>query len=132
MTKDQDYLDKLRHSTSHLLAAAVLELYPHAKLAIGPSIENGFYYDIDFGNDKVTEEDFPKIEKKMHELIPSWKSFNRLSFKSMDARKQYKNNPYKEELIEEFSEKGKNEVGFFESVGSKSSYFNGETYRDLC
>jgi len=125
-------LDNLRHSTAHLLAAAVLELYPEAKLAIGPSIENGFYYDIDFGKVKVSEEDFPKIEKKMHELIPSWKSFNRLSFSASDAKKQYKQNPYKEELITEFSENGKNEVGFYESVGSRSSYFGGETYRDLC
>lgn len=130
--ENNNNLDNLRHSTAHLLAAAVLELYPDAKLAIGPSIENGFYYDIDFGTVKVTEEDFYQIEKKMHDLIPSWKSFNRLSFKAKDAKSQYKNNPYKEELIEEFSEKGKKEVGFYESVGSKSSYFGGETYRDLC
>ncbi len=130
--KDDNYLEHLRHSTSHLLAAAVIELWPNAKLAIGPAIENGFYYDIDFGNTKVNEEDFPKIEKKMHELIGSWKSFHRLSFKASDAKKQYKDNPYKNELIEEFSYKGKKEVGFYESVGSKSTYFKGETYRDLC
>ena len=129
--KDDNYLKYLRHSTSHLLAAAVIELWPNAKLAIGPAIENGFYYDIDFGNTKVSERDFPKIEKKMHELIGSWKSFHRLSFKASDAKKQYKDNPYKNELIEEFSNKGK-EVGFYESVGSKSTYFKGETYRDLC
>ena len=129
--KNQD-LDNLRHSTAHLLASAIIELYPDAKLAIGPSIENGFYYDIDFGDLKVSEEDFPKIEKKMHELIPTWKSFNRLTFSSVDAKKQYKQNPYKEELIEEFTEHGKKEVGFYESVGSKSSYFGGNTFRDLC
>jgi threonyl-tRNA synthetase len=125
-------LDNLRHSTSHLLAAAILELYPDAKLAIGPSIENGFYYDIDFGDLKISEADFPIIEKKMHDLIPSWQSFKRILFNAPAAKKQYKNNPYKEELIDEFSEKGKKEVGFYESVGSKSSYFNGQTYRDLC
>lgn len=129
--KNQD-LDNLRHSTAHLLASAIIELYPDAKLAIGPSIENGFYYDIDFGDLKVSEEDFPKIEKKMRELIPTWKSFNRLTFSSVDAKKQYKHNPYKEELIEEFTEHGKKEVGFYESVGSKSSYFEGQTFRDLC
>jgi threonyl-tRNA synthetase len=132
MKKNNNNLDNLRHSTSHLLAAAVLELYPEAKLAIGPSIENGFYYDIDFGNTKISEEDFPKIEKKMHDLIPTWKGFNRLVFKAADAKKQYKNNPYKEELIDEFSEKSKKDVGFYESLGSKSSYFGGKTYRDLC
>jgi threonyl-tRNA synthetase len=132
MDNKPNSLDSLRHSTSHLLAAAVLEIYPDAKLAIGPSIENGFYYDIDFGDFKISEEDFPKIEDKMKELIPSWDSFNKLEFDGDEAKKQYKTNPYKEELIEEFSEKGKKKVGFYESVGSKSSYFNGKTYRDLC
>lgn len=130
--KDNNYLEHLRHSTSHLLAAAVVELWPDAKLAIGPAIENGFYYDIDFGDTKVSEADFPKIEKKMRELIGSWKSFHRLSIKASDAKKQYKDNPYKNELIDEFSNKGKEEVGFYESVGSRSIYFKGETYRDLC
>lgn len=128
----QEYLDHLRHSTAHLLAAAVLELYPDAKLAIGPSIENGFYYDIDFGDIKVSEEDFPKIEKKMKDLIPTWKSFEREELTEEEAKGQYKSNPYKEELIEEFTEKGKKKVGFYKSVGSKSSYFDGKEYWDLC
>ncbi len=128
----QEYLDHLRHSTSHLLAAAILELYPDAKLAIGPSIDNGFYYDIDFGDTKVTEDDFLKIEKEMHELIKSWKSFEREELSAKDAKSQYKSNPYKEELIEEFTEKGKKKVGFYKSMGSKSSYFYGKEYWDLC
>ncbi len=129
---DSKNLENLRHSCAHLLAAGVLELYPDAKLAIGPSIENGFYYDIDFGDIKISEEDFPKIEEKMHELAPSWKSFERKELSASEAKAQYKNNPYKEELIEEFSEKGKKKIGFYESVGSKSSYFGGKPYWDLC
>ena len=69
-------LEHIRHSTAHLLAAAVLELYPDAILTIGPAIENGFYYDIDFKN-PITEADLPKIEKKMKEILPSWKEFVR-------------------------------------------------------
>jgi threonyl-tRNA synthetase len=131
-TNDKKYLDHLRHSCAHLLAAAVLELYPDAKLAIGPSIENGFYYDIDFGDQKLSEEDFSKIEKKMHELAPTWKSFEKKELDAKEAKAQYKSNPYKEELIEEFSEKGKGKIGFYESVGSSSTYFEGRPYWDLC
>ena len=65
-------LNSLRHSCAHLLAAAVLFYYPDAKLTLGPSIENGFYYDIDFGpsasSGQFSEKEFPKIEQKMHEL----------------------------------------------------------------
>ena len=59
-------LEYLRHSTSHLLAAAVMELWPKAKRTIGPSIEDGFYFDFDFGDTKISEEDLAKIENKMH------------------------------------------------------------------
>lgn len=130
--KSQEYLDNLRHSTAHLLAAAILELYKDPKLAIGPSIENGFYYDIDFGDVKVTEEDFPKIESKMKELISSWKSFEKEELSQSEAKSQYKSNPYKEELIDQYTENGKVKVGFYKSVGSKSSYFEGRPYWDLC
>ena len=61
-------LEVLNHSTSHLLAQAIAELYPKALFGFGPAIENGFYYDIDFGNDVITENDLPIIEKKMKEL----------------------------------------------------------------
>ena len=59
----------MRHSLSHIMAAAVKQLWPEVKFAIGPSIENGFYYDLDFGSEKIGPEDLPKIEKKMKEII---------------------------------------------------------------
>ncbi len=62
-------LEKMRHTLSHVLAAAVLELYPEAKLGIGPAVADGFYYDIDFGKEKVSEADLERIEKKMREII---------------------------------------------------------------
>jgi len=129
--KDKINLDHLRHSTAHLLAAAVLELYPKAKLAIGPSIKNGFYYDIDFGKTKISDTDLPKIEKKMHELIHTWKGFKKHLLTARQAKKEYQDNPYKKELIEEFS-KGDNKIGFYESIGSKSSAYKKGFYWDLC
>ena len=113
--EDQEYLDKLRHSAAHLMAAAVMELWPKTKRAIGPAIENGFYFDFDFGGVKVSEEDFPKIEAKMREILPKWKAFERHELNSKSAKKEYPKNPYKEEMIDEFSEKGKKKVSFYKS-----------------
>jgi len=110
-----DNLDNLRHSTAHLLAAAVMELWPDTKRAIGPSIEDGFYFDFDFGKVKISEEDFPKIEEKMSELLPNWKNFERHELTSAQAKKEYPNNPFKQELIDEFSESGKKKVTFYRS-----------------
>ena len=66
---DEDGKHTFWHSSAHLLASAVQALYPNAKFGIGPAIERGFYYDIDFGEDVLREEDFPKIEKKMAEIV---------------------------------------------------------------
>ena len=109
------YLDKLRHSAAHLMAAAVVDLWPDAKRAIGPAIEDGFYFDFDFGTMKITEEDFPKIEAKMREILPSWKTFTKHMLSSEDAKKEYPDNQYKHEMIDEFSENGKKKVSFYKS-----------------
>ncbi len=95
-------LDHIRHSTAHLLAAAVLELFPVTKRAIGPSIENGFYYDFEFKK-PVTEEDLPKIEAKMAEILKSWDSMTGREVSADEAKELFKDEPYKLELIEEFS-----------------------------
>ncbi len=94
-------LDNLRHSAAHLLAAAVVELWPKALPTIGPVIEEGFYYDFD--NLKISEEDLPKIEKKMREIFPSWKSFEKIEISASEAKKRFKDNPYKIELIDELT-----------------------------
>lgn len=119
--QSKGYLDNLRHSTAHLLAAAILELYPTAKRTIGPSIENGFYYDFDFGEVKIAESDFPEIEAKMKDIIKTWKDFEKEDVTAEEAKEFYKDNEYKIELIEEFSGEGKN-LTFYKS---------GE-YSDLC
>jgi threonyl-tRNA synthetase len=119
--QSKEYLDNLRHSCAHLLAAAVTNLYPQAKRTIGPSIENGFYYDFDFGEVKIAESDFPKIELKMKEIIKSWKEFAKQEVTTKEAKEFYKDNEYKLELIEEFSSEGKN-----------LTFFNSGEYSDLC
>ncbi|HZE86702.1 MAG TPA: threonine--tRNA ligase [Methylomirabilota bacterium] len=105
--KDQDHLHNIRHSCAHLLAAAVKQLWPNAKNAIGPAIENGFYQDFDMGDVKLSEEDLEKIEKKMRELIKEWEKFEIKEVSVDQAKKDFADNPYKLELIEEFAKQGK-------------------------
>jgi threonyl-tRNA synthetase len=104
---DSDKLQNIRHSTAHLLATAVKQLWPNAKNAIGPAIENGFYQDFDMGDIKLSDEDFPKIETKMHELLKEWKHFVVKEVSVEQAKKDFAENPYKLELIEEFEKQGK-------------------------
>ena len=98
--KNQDDLNNLRHSCAHLLAAAVMELWPETKRTIGPPIENGFYYDFDFGDIKISETDLANIEKKMNQILPSWKGFERRDVTEEEAKKEYNDNSYKLELID--------------------------------
>lgn len=103
----KDHLDNLRHSCAHLLAAAVLKLYPGAHNAIGPAIENGFYQDFDLGDIKISAADLPNIEQQMRELLPTWVRFEFKDVSLEEARKLFKHNPYKLELAEEFAKEGK-------------------------
>ncbi len=114
-------LDHLRHSAAHLLAAAVLQLWPQTKHTIGPAIDNGFYFDFDFGDTKLTPEDLAKIETKMREILTSWQGFERHEMTPDQAKAEYKNNQYKQELIEEFS-----------SQGQTLTFYKSGDYWDLC
>ncbi|MDK7374275.1 MULTISPECIES: threonine--tRNA ligase [Weeksella] len=87
------------HSSAHLLAQAILQFYPNAKLTIGPAIEKGFYYDVDFGEDSFGEKDFEKIEKAMLENAKKKAEFKLYSVSKAEALEEYKNNEYKTELI---------------------------------
>ena len=82
-------LIRMRHSLAHLLGAAAKELYPDAKIATGPAIDNGFYYDFDFTT-PITDKDLGKIEQKMRELIKKVKSFNKAEISNKDAEKLFK------------------------------------------
>lgn len=109
------------HSSAHLMAEAVEALYPGVKLGIGPSIENGFYYDIDFGDYSISESDFPAIEAKMAEFVNARESIVRREVSKDEALKTYtaKDDPYKVELINDLED------------GTISFYSQGN-FTDLC
>lgn len=118
--ENQEQLNHLRHSAAHLLAAAVLRLWPDTKLTIGPAIENGFYYDFDFSK-PISETDLPKIEKKMADTLKDWDSFSHREVSEKEAREIYKDNPYKLELIDEIVKKGE-----------KITLYKAGRFEDLC
>ena len=91
----------LNHSTSHLMAQAIIHLYPNAKFGFGPAIEEGYYYDVDFGDQVITEADFAKIEEEMKKLSKENIPFVRKEVSAEEAKKIFAANPYKQELIKE-------------------------------
>src|SRR3989344_2992241 len=110
---NKDNLVNLRHSCAHWHAAAVIKLYPNAKPTFGPPIEEGFYYDFDFET-PISENDLMKIDQKMRELVKKWVSVEKIEVSKNEALKKYKGNKYKQELINEFSEEGK-QITFYKS-----------------
>lgn len=117
-------LETKRHSLAHLLASAVKEIWPETKLAIGPVIDNGFYYDIDFGDVTVSENDLKKIEKKMAHLAKQNLEFARAEKDINEALSLAKseNDPYKAEIISDLKDAGETTVSFY-TVGQ---------FTDLC
>ena len=109
------------HSSSHVMAQAIQDLYPGAKLTIGPAIENGFYYDVDFGDHKISENDFKKIEDRMLEISRGKHDFQMREVSKQDALDLYKkeNNPFKVELIENLQD-------------GEITFCDHDTFTDLC
>ena len=102
-----DKLANLRHTLAHLLAASVGEIYKFdkIKLTLGPAIENGFYYDIDFGEEKISDSSLQKIEDKMRKILPKWTEWEHKETSKEEALKFFKNE-YKIELINEIADRG--------------------------
>ncbi len=96
-------IETIRHSLAHILAKAVKEIYPETKLGIGPATEDGFYYDFDFKNN-ISEEDLPKIEKRMKEIIKEKISFKKEKISGKKAKEIFKKEPYKLQLIEKLKD----------------------------
>ena len=125
---DINFVERMRHTLSHVMAAAVKELYPDAKFGIGPAIENGFYYDIDFGDTKISDTDLPRIEKKMRGIIQ--RKFKMV--RSEKTREEALNwaisggQTLKKELIEELPES--ETISFYTITTSD----NKEVFSDLC
>lgn len=104
-SSDPEALNLLRHDASHLMAQAILSLYPQAKFGIGPSISDGFYYDIDFGSVTVTDEDLVTIEKRMKEFSKKDFLVSHRAVSQDQALELFQDNPYKVELIKELTGK---------------------------
>ena len=102
--KENEDLNRLNHSCAHLLAQAVKHLYPNAKFWVGPVIEEGFYYDIDLGDNVITEEDLPKIEKEMKKISKDGKRIVRHELSKEEALEMFKDDPYKIDLISRMDE----------------------------
>ena len=102
--KENEDLSKLNHSCAHLLAQAVKHLYPNAKFWVGPVIEDGFYYDIDLGEDVIKEDDLPKIEKEMKKIAKDGKRIVRHEISKDEALEMFRDDPYKIDLISRMDE----------------------------
>jgi threonyl-tRNA synthetase len=102
-----DKLSNMRHTLAHLLATAVGEIYKFdkIKLTLGPAIDNGFYYDIDFCGEKITDANLQKIEDRMKKILPKWTEWQHKEISKDEALKFFKNE-YKAELINEIAERG--------------------------
>ena len=101
MNNDKEYLNNLRHSCAHLVAAAVIDLYPGAQNAIGPAIEDGFYQDFDLGDHVISEDDLPRIEEKMKKILESWDSMNEETVAPEKAKEVFHWNQYKREIVDD-------------------------------
>lgn len=102
--KENEKLSVLNHSCAHLLAQAIKHLYPEAKFWVGPVVEEGFYYDIDLGDTRLTEEDLPVIEKEMKKCAKDAKLIKRVEISKSEALEQFKDDPYKVDLISRMDE----------------------------
>lgn len=102
--KENEDLNKLNHSCAHLLAHAIKHLYPNAKFWVGPVVEEGFYYDIDLGDDVIKEDDLPKIEKEMKKISKDNKLIKRIELTKQNALEMFKDDPYKIDLIRRMNE----------------------------
>lgn len=138
-------LHVMRHSLAHITAAAVQHLWPEAKFGVGPVVDNGFYYDIDLGDKKISEDDFPKIEKEMRRIIAQAQDFERFTMPINEAIAWAENTkqPYKKELLNDLKRAGTtaakdlnaDELGIEPTgdgkVAEVSFYKNGD-FTDLC
>jgi threonyl-tRNA synthetase len=147
MAEQNDQLYAMRHSLAHIMASAVQHLWPEAKFGVGPVVENGFYYDVDLGGSKVSEEDFKKIEAEMRKIIAADVPFEHFE-KPIDeaiAWAKQANQPYKEELLNDLQRAGTTvakdlnaeELGTIAGDGSETqvesvSFYKDGDFTDLC
>jgi len=145
MADQNDNLHAMRHSLAHIMATAVQHLWPEAKFGVGPVVENGFYYDIDLGETKISEEDFPKIEAEMKKIIAdnaTFELFEKPIYEAITWAEESKQ-PYKSELLNDLKRAGttvakdlnKAELGTVsggEAQVDTVSFYKNDDFTDLC
>jgi threonyl-tRNA synthetase len=124
-------LYKIRHSAAHVMAQAVLEMFPEAKYTIGPPVENGFYYDFELPQ-PISQDDLPQLEKRMRQIIAGQHDFVKEVLPAEEAREIFKAQPYKLELIEGLEQGGFDEYGEPLNVKPEISIYKHDSFVDLC
>ena len=128
---EESQLYKIRHSAAHVMAQAVMEMFPDGKVTIGPPIENGFYYDFDLPRN-LTPEDLELIEKRMRQIVQSKHEFKKTIVSAEEAKKIFADQPYKLELIEGLEKGGMDEYGNPLKEKPEISIYQQDTFTDLC
>ncbi len=128
---EDSHLYRIRHSAAHIMAQAVLEMFPDGKVTIGPPVENGFYYDFDLPRN-LTPEDLEQIEKRMRQIIAGKFEFEKEVVSADEARKIFKDQPYKIELIDGLEKGGFDEYGNPLKEKPEISIYKHDTFVDLC
>ncbi|MBI5932966.1 MAG: threonine--tRNA ligase [Chloroflexi bacterium] len=128
---EESQLYKIRHSAAHVMAQAVVEMFPEAKYTIGPPVDNGFYYDFDLPRN-LTPEDLQAIEKRMRQIVQGKHDFVKKILSADEARQIFKDQPYKLELIEGLEKGGLDEYGNPLKEKPEISVYQHDTFTDLC
>jgi len=128
---EESQLYKIRHSAAHIMAQAVVEMFPEAKYTIGPPVENGFYYDFDLPRN-LTPEDLEQIEKRMRQIVQGKHEFKKQVISADEAREVFKDQPYKIELIEGLEKGGFDEYGNPLKEKPEISIYQHDSFVDLC
>ena len=128
---EESHLYKIRHSAAHIMAQAVVEMFPEAKYTIGPPVENGFYYDFDLPRN-LTPEDLEQIEKRIRQIVQGKHEFKKTVISAEEAKKIFADQPYKLELIEGLEKGGLDEYGNPLNEKPEISIFQHDSFVDLC
>ena len=128
---EESHLYKIRHSAAHVMAQAVLEMFPDGKFTIGPPVEHGFYYDFDLPRN-LTPEDLEQIEKRMRQIVQGKHEFKKTVVSAEEAKKTFSDQPYKLELIEGLEKGAMDEYGNPLNAKPEISIYQHDTFVDLC